>query len=660
MRSPRSSFRLSLLLATVALAALAGAARPHAVHAAPTLSVTKVDIASQNPPHVAAHVTVAAPTRIPIPDLTPDRFQVTVDGQPVSNLDVKAAPNDAGAVAVVLALDTSGSMDGPKLESARQAAKTFVSLLNARDALALVQFDGNGVRTLVPLSTDHQAALTAIDKLAAFGNTPLWDAVDRGINLVKDRNDGPRAVVVMTDGGDEPRDPRASLSLDTVVGHAVTTQVPVFAVGLGQDVASDPLQKLTADSGGQYLESPTPDQLNGTFGTVAKQLRQEYVATFDAPALNHEATYNLRVAVNVNGERGEDGRSYTVPAVIPAHVTLQLRTPAANTETSSDVPINADVSPDVSVQSVRFLVDGQPIGTANKAPFTATWHVAGATTGDHTLSVEATGADNQTERAQVTVHYTDPHVSARLLAPTDHQRLTGDVPIEADLSPAASVRAARFSVDGKELQTLTQPPWRITWHTKDVLIGAHTVQLDATGADGQTETLQATVTVGASGGGSTPIVAGIAGFAVVIAIVLAAMFIARSRRRQASLLPVAAGSAGGALLPSNGRVAARRNGGPPVPELEDLAGGRRWPLGDRELLIGRDVPDADVRLPDPDMSRQHARIVRQNGGWVFEDLGPTNPSLINGEPYAGPHALQDGDELRIGGTPFRFSDRPPA
>ena len=57
---------------------------------------------------------------------------------------------------------------------------------------------------------------------------------------------------------------------------------------------------------------------------------------------------------------------------------------------------------------------------------------------------------------------------------------------------------------------------------------------------------------------------------------------------------------------------------------------------------------ADVVLADPMLSREHARICRDNGAWVVEDLHSRNGTRLNGEPLTGPRALGLGDMIALG------------
>jgi len=69
-----------------------------------------------------------------------------------------------------------------------------------------------------------------------------------------------------------------------------------------------------------------------------------------------------------------------------------------------------------------------------------------------------------------------------------------------------------------------------------------------------------------------------------------------------------------------------------------------------EVALGRHV-SADLRLPLPDVSRRHCRLVFADGLWHVFDLNSLNGVHVNGEQvqYA---MLHQGDELRIGGFTF--------
>ncbi len=85
--------------------------------------------------------------------------------------------------------------------------------------------------------------------------------------------------------------------------------------------------------------------------------------------------------------------------------------------------------------------------------------------------------------------------------------------------------------------------------------------------------------------------------------------------------------------------------------LEEERAVGTYPLG-TSTTIGR-LPDCDVVLPDPAVSRRHARIVRRGDAYVLSDLGSTNGTLVNGEPVSE-RELRDGDRITIGAIVLEF------
>jgi hypothetical protein len=116
--------------------------------------------------------------------------------------------------------------------------------------------------------------------------------------------------------------------------------------------------------------------------------------------------------------------------------------------------------------------------------------------------------------------------------------------------------------------------------------------------------------------------------------------------------PESTRAAAGALL--RGVVAGLA---PPGLRLVVLTGpdaGRCLPL-EADLAIGRGR-SAELRIPDPQASRRHARVRLGPGGVTVEDLGSKNGVRVNGVRIDGPRALRPGDALGIGGTLVALDD----
>lgn len=83
-----------------------------------------------------------------------------------------------------------------------------------------------------------------------------------------------------------------------------------------------------------------------------------------------------------------------------------------------------------------------------------------------------------------------------------------------------------------------------------------------------------------------------------------------------------------------------------------LGDGTRLPLADRVVAIGR-LPECDITLADPNVSRRHAEIRPSGPGWVVVDLGSTNGTRVNGATVVE-HRLQPGDEIAVGNVRIRY------
>lgn len=74
---------------------------------------------------------------------------------------------------------------------------------------------------------------------------------------------------------------------------------------------------------------------------------------------------------------------------------------------------------------------------------------------------------------------------------------------------------------------------------------------------------------------------------------------------------------------------------------------------------GGAFPEVDLTQDDPEakISRKHARIFVQGGGYMLEDVGSLNGTYINRGPRlmpGSPQGIKDGDEVVMGKTFFKF------
>ncbi len=94
--------------------------------------------------------------------------------------------------------------------------------------------------------------------------------------------------------------------------------------------------------------------------------------------------------------------------------------------------------------------------------------------------------------------------------------------------------------------------------------------------------------------------------------------------------------------------------GRPTPYLEDPTG-REHHLSQDTIAIGR-ATSSDIVITSKRVSREHARIGRDDWRWSLEDLGSTNGTFLNGERVIAARELRDRDRIKIGDVVLIYHD----
>lgn len=159
---------------------------------------------------------------------------------------------------IVFVLDTSGSMSGEKIDKAKAALKFGVESLSARDRFNIISFSGEDHLMKAGLieadSAGKQTGLRFIENLRAEGGTNINDAL---VSALKQFQSGerPAMVVFLTDGLPTVGTTDAKQIVKNAM-DANRASVRLFSFGVGYDVNTNLLDKLSADNRGasDYIE----------------------------------------------------------------------------------------------------------------------------------------------------------------------------------------------------------------------------------------------------------------------------------------------------------------------------------------------------------------------------------------------------------------------
>ena len=331
----------------------------------------------------------------PLAGLTGQHFQVLVNDRLVDVVSVTQGVDSSLGIAVVVVLDVSGSMAGGLLGQAKAASNTFLQGLAEQDRIAVVSFSDT-VTTVVQFTQDVAAASKAIDGLAPLGDTALYDATVESIRLAVESGSGRMAIVLLTDGVDKG----SSLARDEALSAARTQGVPIFTIGLGNNLDRDYLRELAEVSGGRFAETPSPEGLAQLYAQVGELLRGQYVLTLDATTsgLVQPGAARVRLDVTAGGRAGSGERTFAPNGTV---ITLTEVEDGEHLEASRT--IIAEVITAEEITSVTFLVDGQAVDVATEPPYEFTFDPASVAEGEHTLTVRAASATGGVASASTTV-----------------------------------------------------------------------------------------------------------------------------------------------------------------------------------------------------------------------------------------------------------------
>ena len=228
-------------------------------------------------------------------------FRVSEDGAP--QLLSYFASEDV-PLELVVAVDISASMTTamPKL---KKAVKSFLGAVPPSEQVTLVGFN-DSVFALTRKSTDPAERVRAVDRLAPWGATALYDVIIRGVDMLG-RQTGRKALVVFTDGEDQG----SHVAIEDVERKLQASDVTLYMIAQGRGVSQEYLkkvmQRLTVPTGGRLFTTDSVDELQGAFGELLTELSNQYLLGYPPTNTKRDNTWR-EIKVTVEGHHGVRAR----------------------------------------------------------------------------------------------------------------------------------------------------------------------------------------------------------------------------------------------------------------------------------------------------------------------------------------------------------------
>jgi len=209
-------------------------------------------------------------------------FHLFEDGveQSVAHFSGEDAPLSVGLV-----FDESGSMDY-KLRNSRDAAAQFLKTLNREDEAFLVEF-GDTARLSVGFTAHTEEIQSALKNAQPGGLTAMIDAISTGLHEMKKAKNPRKAIVIVSDGGDNHSHYTAA-EIESLVReadvqvYAMGVFEPILPLGLTPEEISGPrlLSEIATQTGGRAFSAALTSDLPSVAARIAVELRNQYVLAY--------------------------------------------------------------------------------------------------------------------------------------------------------------------------------------------------------------------------------------------------------------------------------------------------------------------------------------------------------------------------------------------
>jgi len=249
---------------------------------------------------VSLSVTVVDRRGALVPGLRAEHFTVYDNGEPQT---IQFFSNEDVATTIGLLVDSSGSMRGRR-DDVTAAATAFADMSHPRDEFFTLNFNEAvwpGLPPQIAFTEDTGQLRAALSAAPALGMTAVYDAVSRGLAHLRRGTRDRKALVVISDGGDNASRER----LDDVVQSARASDAVIYSVTFvdpdNRDERRQVMKTLARETGGRAFLVKNAEDVWPAFAQIAREIRSGYTIGFE-PSDTSGGFRSIRVVADAGND----------------------------------------------------------------------------------------------------------------------------------------------------------------------------------------------------------------------------------------------------------------------------------------------------------------------------------------------------------------------
>lgn len=225
---------------------------------------------------VLVNVTVTDDWNRIVTGLDKENFTVYEGNKP---MEVRHFSNEDAPISLGVIFDMSGSMSD-KIAKAREAVIEFFKTANPQDEFFMITFNNRP-----ELRADFTKSIEDVQGKLVYtvpeGSTALLDAIYMGINKMKDAHNAKKALLIISDGGDN----HSRYTESEIKSMVKEADVQIYAIGIFDQAPVQPeeiagpqlLTEVTEVTGGRMFTVSNPSELSDIATKIGIELRNQYV-----------------------------------------------------------------------------------------------------------------------------------------------------------------------------------------------------------------------------------------------------------------------------------------------------------------------------------------------------------------------------------------------